>query len=486
MDRSRGKSLSFQAGHLIYVSEEFYTQGDSLMKRYVVIIGLIMHVLLPVLPSFAEEDQNADIGVVAVMPFGAFSVPDLSVDITGLTMEQLREQGFGLVSREELDDFLVSRRIRGVDFLSRPVIRAMGTTLSADALLTGSVDILRGGENPQVSISVQLVDCGDGGVIWANSMSRTGADYVTFLGLGKITSLDRLVRTVLGELLEGIPHRISRNDLGLAPFEITEASFSPSVIRGGRKTRLTLQIREILGKVRDIRAFVMDNEIDLNTENGKTYSAVFQAPSMEGAYSLRVYVTDRWNRLFGMDEMASLVVRNRVPEISLSVRNRRISPNNDDIRDSALLVPEVLKTIRLKEWRIEVVNTNGKIVRTEQGYEQLPEGFTWRGVNDEFKRVEDGSYFCRLIVEDEAGNRTFTPEEEVVVDVTAPEVSVELREMDETGLILAQETEELSGIGYWVLTVYTAEGAEVGVVNGEGVIPEILHVEVAAKKKAIS
>jgi len=468
------------------MNRRFYEVIALPRRHMIVALALVMVLSVPVVPSYAREKTvpGAMIGTVAVMPFGTSSVPDLSVDITDLVMGNLQEKGFGIVPKEELDGFLISRRIRGAEFLSRPVIRAMGTTLNADSLLTGSVDILRGGENPQVSISVQMVDCGNGGIIWANSMSRTGADYVTFLGLGKITSLDRLVRTVLEELLDGIPINSSRSDLGPAPFEITEASFSPSVIRGERNTRLSLQVKEILGKVRDVRAFVMDKEIILHTEDGKNYSAAFEAPSMEGTYALRVYVTDRWNRLFTMDAMATLRVRNRVPEIFLSVRNRRISPNDDGVRDYALFVPEVTKTFRPNKWRVEVVDTNGRTVRTERGFGSLPEGFTWRGENDEFKKVDDGTYFCRLIVEDAAGNKTFTPEEEVVVDTKAPKVSVELREVNEKYLLLAQKTAESSGIGYWVLTVYKKQGEEVADINGKGPMSPTLRIDIVSKKKS--
>ena len=175
------------------MNRRFY-EVIALPRRHIIVaLAMIMVVSLHPVSSSAQEETapRATIGTVAVMPFGASSVPDLSVDITDLVMENLEENGFEIVPKDELDGFLISRRIRGAEFLSRPVIRAMGTTLNADSLLTGSVDILRGGENPQVSISVQMVNCGNGAIIWANSMSRTGADYVTFLGLGKITSPTR-------------------------------------------------------------------------------------------------------------------------------------------------------------------------------------------------------------------------------------------------------------------------------------------------------
>jgi len=82
---------------------------------------------------------------------------------------------------------------------------------------------------------------------------------------------------------------------------------------------------------------------------------------MEGTYPLKIYVTDRWNRLFSMDAMAGLTVQNRPPEIALSVQNRSISPNNDGVMDRVLFIPEILKAITLKGWKVEITDGDGRI-----------------------------------------------------------------------------------------------------------------------------
>ncbi|MBW2601103.1 MAG: hypothetical protein JRD47_04130 [Deltaproteobacteria bacterium] len=452
----------------------------------IVVVAIVLFALSGL--GFAEgtTSSGAKIKTLAVMPFGSFGVEDLSVDITQVITDNLVKQGFDVISQDILAEFLVERRVRGAEFLDRPVIRAMGTTLNIDALLMGSVDILRGGENPQVSINAQMIDCTDAGVIWANSISRTGADYTTFLGLGKITSLDKLVRTVVKKLLEGLPGRMAANDLSLAPFELMRASFSPRILRGGETARVSLQVKEILGKVRDIKAFVLDDKIDLRTRDGKWYSGSVTAPAMEGTYPLKIYVTDRWNRLFSMDAMAGLTVQNRPPEIALSVQNRSISPNNDGVRDRVLFIPEILKAITLKGWKVEITDGDGRIVRSEQGMGALPEGFVWRGVDDQYKAVKDGIYFCRLIAEDEAGNTTSTPEEKIVVDATPPKISVEIADENEKGVTLALKTDDVNQIGYWELIVYNTEGVKAAAFDGKGDIPSTLMVATEKKKLVLA
>lgn len=445
-------------------------------------------VILILLPGLLGQGFGAGKGVkiktVALMPFGTFAVEDLSIDVTSVVTEDLRKHDFNVISQDVLEDFLVKRRIRRTDFLDRPAIRAMGTVLQVDALLIGSVDLITGGENPQICMNAQMIDCVDASVIWANSVSRTGADYATFLGLGKITTLEKLVDIAVEELLKGLPGTVNLDSSSsVSPFEIIHASFSPSVLRGGETARLSLEVKEITGKVRDIKAFVLDSEIELKTKDGKWYSGAMTAPALEGVYPLRIYISDRWNRMFNVDAMASVSVHNRAPEITLSPRQRLISPNNDGINDHVLFIPEVLKAITLRSWKVEISNEDGRVVRSEDGMGALPEGFVWRGVDNEYKAVQDGIYFCRLVVEDEAGNTTSTLKEKVVVDATAPKVTVAIAGESEEGMALSLKANDRSEIAYWELIVYDRTGSEAARFEGEGDIPGTLAAKVKKKAK---
>jgi TolB-like protein len=417
---------------------------------------------------------------MAVMPFGTFAAGDLSIDVTRLVTDWLTQHHFNVIPQDTLEAFLVERRIRRSDFIDRSAVRAMGAVLEADALVLGSVGLLTDGENPKVSINVQMVDCLDAVVVWANSISRTGADYATFLGLGKITSLKELAEMAVSELLKGLPGTVNLDGSLVSPFEIVHASFSPDVLRGNESARLSIEVREITGKVRDIKAFVLDQEIDLSTEDGRWYSGTIRAPDVEGAYPLRIYITDRWNRLFNVDAMAGLSVQNTPPEIALSLRQRLISPNNDGINDYVLCIPEVLKAMTLQSWTVEISNGAGQIVRSEDGIGALPEGFVWRGENNQYKSVQDGTYFCRLIVRDKAGNRTATAPEKIFVDTTAPAVAVTVAQDSEDSMTLALKASDMSSIDYWELVVYDRTDAEGQRFEGHGDMPATLNL---AKKK---
>jgi len=418
-------------------------------------------------------ERTVKISTVAVMPFGTMSVEGLTVDVTGLVTEALTKLGFDVISQELLEDFLATRRIRRADSLDRAAIREMGVALKVDALMMGFVDILDDAENPRVFIDAQMVDSIDASVVWANSVSRTGSDSTTLLGFGGITSLERLVGVAVEQLLKELPKGVELDRSSLPPFEIVRAAFFPDLLQGGEMARLSVETKEITGKIQELRAFLLDSEITLSTRDKRLYTGIIKAPPVERTYTLTLYVTDEENRLFRTEGAASLTVHNSPPQLIILFRNRLMSPDGDGVNDDIVFMPEVLKAIPLKGWEVEIIDAEGRVVRSEEGVGLLPEAFVWRGENNQNKPVSDGTYFCRVIVEDKAGNETVTSGEEIKVDSTAPVVEVVISGESEEGMILALTVQDLSPIGSWELVV-EGKDLESEIFKGQGEVPETL------------
>ncbi len=452
-------------------------------RFYIAILCGLVVGLLCVQSEVMAAKTSLQIRTVALMPFGDFTVDGLSIDMTRLVVEELKRHQLDVIAQEVLEDFLAKRRVRRAEFLDRPTIRAMGASLNVDALVMGTVSMLSGGENPHVSVSAQMVDCENAAIVWADSVSRTGADYAGFLGLGRITSLEKLVNVVVGELFESLPVKVASLNRFPPSFEVVRAGFFPDALRSGETAQVTMEIKEIMGKVRDIKAFVMDNEITLYSRDGRFYGGTATAPPIEGTYPLAVYITDRWNRLFSMDALASMTVHNTPPKIVLTPRQKIVSPNNDGIKDFVLFVPEVLEAIALKSWKVEIADEEGQVVRSESGVEGLPQAFMWRGVDDQNRPVKDGAYFCRLVAQDEAGNTTTALSEGVVVDGTAPEAVVHIRAEVDEGMVLSITAKDRSKIDYWELSVLDASGREVDRFEGKGELPETVTADIKKKDR---
>ncbi|RLC24915.1 MAG: hypothetical protein DRH21_04750 [Deltaproteobacteria bacterium] len=458
------------------------------MKKHLFIVATILVFSLHVLSGrIFGADNVVKIKRIALMPFGTFTAEDISIDMTRFISDCLIKNEFEVISQDILENFLAKRRIRGTEFLNKPAIREMGAALKANVLLLGSVDLLEDCKNPQVAMNAQMINCFDSSVVWANSISRTGDDFATFLGIGRITSLKKLIEITVEKLLNDLPSSVNVIvDMGsssITPIEISHAGFSPDVLKGGETTRISIEVKEITKKLRDIRAFVLDSEIDLKTKDGRWYTGTISAPAIDGVYSLKIYVSDRWNRLFSVNSAANLTVQNSSPEITLLFQKRLISPNNDGINDYIQFFPELLKAITLESWEVEITDKDGKVVRSENGFGMLPANFFWQGENNQYKPVKDGTYFCRLFVQDKAGNRTSTAKEKIVVDKTMPESTVVLAEENEESLTLLLKTKDISKIADWKVIVYDRTGAEAGKFEGKGNVPATIVCPVKKKLK---
>lgn len=426
-------------------------------------------------------EKTVKIKTVAVIPFISFDSVNFSVDVTSLIVDKLKKYGFNVIAQEQLENFLIKRRIRRVNFLDRATIREIGFKLKADALIIGSVDILAEGDNPQVFMDAQMVDCYDASVVWARSISRAGTDFESVLGLGRITSLNKLVEVVCKELLQDLPDSAKADNTSLAPFEIIYAGFSPAILKGGETVRICVEVNQISGRIYSINAHVLDRDVELKSEDGRLYTGMLTAPSLEGIYSLKIYVTDKNSRIYRVDNLASLIVDNSPPEVELQLRNGFISPNNDGVNDYALLIPMVDKAFALQGWRVEVTNNDGTVVRCEEDLGALPEAFVWRGENNQFEIVKEGNYYFRLILQDKAGNRAVTPGKKIVVDRTAPEVSVVLVKRTKNSLVLWLNVTDISPITYWEVIVYDESGIEIANFTGKGSLPSTLTCIVKKK-----
>ncbi|MBW2737299.1 MAG: Ig-like domain repeat protein [Deltaproteobacteria bacterium] len=458
------------------------------MKKHLFIVAAILVFSLHGLSGrIFGADNVVKIKTIALMPFDTFTVEDISIDMTRFISDCLIKNEFEVISQDILENFLAKRRIRRTEFLDKPAIREMGASLKANVLMLGSVDLLEDGENPQVAMNAQMINCFDSSVVWANSISRTGDDFATFLGIGRITSLKKLIEITVEKLLNDLPSTVNVIvDMGsssITPIEISHAGFSPDVLRGGETTRISIEVKEITKKLRDIRAFVLDSEIDLKTKDGRWYTGTISAPVIDGVYSLKIYVSDRWNRLFSVNSAANLTVQNSSPEITLLFQKRLISPNNDGINDYVQFFPELLEAITLESWEVEITDKDGNVARSENGFGMLPADFFWRGEDNQYKPVKDGTYFCRLFVQDKAGNRTSTAKEKIVVDKTQPETTVVLAEKNEESLTLSLKTKDISKIAYWKVVVYDRTGAEAGKFEGKGNVPATIVCPVKKKSK---
>jgi hypothetical protein len=119
---------------------------------------------------------------------------------------------FDVVEPGVVDQVMREQRIlppaSGMDAKSAGQLRE---ALNVDAILTGSVqeygEVRIGNETyPSVSFSVRLVSAKDASIIWAGTVSRTGADKVLLFDIKRISSMGKLVNSAVASMASSMKH----------------------------------------------------------------------------------------------------------------------------------------------------------------------------------------------------------------------------------------------------------------------------------------
>lgn len=415
---------------------------------------------------------------IAVLPFDNLSDEHLPLNFTQIFHNYLKQERFEVIPQDVVEQFFIRRRIRRISLINGTIAQELRRTLEADVFIIGSINALAGGGNPQIDMSVQMVDTIDSSTIWMNSVSFSGDDFGTFFGIGKIRSLERLVEIAIKDLVRDVPKVFEKKkakQINMVPFEIVRASFYPKVVEGERPVELMIEVRGIAGRPTYMHAIVQDKSIPLIQDGERWYRGSFTSPRFEGSYILKLYAIGKLNKVFFFDALASLSVDNTPPLVSMISRGTLISPNNDGVNDYTIFFPRLLTADTLQAWIFEIRDKDGKLIRSDEGGDELPKGLIWRGENNTSQPVHDGTYFAQLLVKDQAGHEAATDKAMIMVDRSLPEVKIIPCKISKDMVTFHVESKDASKIVGWSITIYDHSDEVVGAFSGKQDLPSILY-----------
>ncbi|OFX17079.1 MAG: hypothetical protein A2Z18_00295 [Armatimonadetes bacterium RBG_16_58_9] len=144
---------------------------------------------------------------IAVLPFDNVSVnQDAGRILTSTVVTYLLSTGeFDVVEPGVIYSTLASEGVRLTEGLSLEDCRKLQPKLNADAFVIGLVEefgeVRIGSDSyPSVSFSARLVDARTADILWAASISKTGADSVKIFDIGRVSSLGKLARRAVGDM----------------------------------------------------------------------------------------------------------------------------------------------------------------------------------------------------------------------------------------------------------------------------------------------
>lgn len=418
----------------------------------------------------------ADVKRVVLLPITNYTEnPKAGNIITEAIKKELLGKGYFVVDADLVEDFLAKRRIRDTNVVSRLTAREMGKVLGADAVLVGSADLFssEGDNEVTVGVTARLVCTMDGGILWAEHLSSSGLDYEGLLGLGAIKSIDTLTSMVTKSLVRSVPEVASRGS-ALRPFETAGMNVSPAKARHGDKISLSVKMVPITGDPVLVKAVIGGKEVSLAGNGSGNYVGVLDAPDIEGNYPVDVIAYDQDMRPFSFRSCGKVCIHNTPPQVAIMLDKKILAPK----RKNYVKITPVLKDIEdIDDWKIEILDSEGKLVRDGNGYGKLPKKLIWKGEANNASLVPDGEYKVRFTVKNVDGNQTVL-NDTVKVKNTPPAIKVAVSLVDEMLILTFNTAAKDEVIDEWKVSILDDKGAPLGTFNGEGEIPHKLEYPV--------
>jgi len=430
--------------------------------------------------------KNVEIKKIAILPFDNLSDnPDAVSSIVPLVKKEIIERkGLQIVSSDILEDYMRRMRIRYTDSMSRVTVRKLGKMLNIDAIMIGSVDIFKGGDNSQVGLSLRLLSTENGSIIWIDSLSYSAYDFVRLLGLGKINSVAELGRRVAEDLISKMDIKFAIEEKTIIPFEVEDVEIIPEVIRGREKVDISVRLVSIAGKPSKVIMGIEGQNISLKEEEEGVYHGNFLSPAEEGESSIQITAMDQDNNSFDFYAVANLVVDTTPPKIDIKLSNKIFSPNGDRIDDNIIFSPKLERRDDIDRWSIAIRDADGEVVRGDDGIGVFPRRLIWRGRTNTGARAKDGIYIYEFVVIDKAGNQTFISDE-IILDTTPPHVKISL-DIREKEVIFNFNYDLDEKIDNWELKIYKGRDQVVEVIRGDGNSDNFQRIAYQSEEETIS
>jgi curli biogenesis system outer membrane secretion channel CsgG len=162
-------------------------------------------------PSYFNEGMLAIEGrpTLAVLPPLNLSQYENAPDIVtnALLVDLLESNRFTVLDPGLVEDVILEQRLRFTDRLSLEMLRHFGDQLGAEYLMMGMISDFgfvqdRGVSHPTVSVTLRIVRCNDGHIVWAASHAKRGDDAETVFGFGRIESIEQLAAAAVHEMTD--------------------------------------------------------------------------------------------------------------------------------------------------------------------------------------------------------------------------------------------------------------------------------------------
>jgi TolB-like protein len=167
------------------------------------------------LDQISSPDQ---LKTIAFFPLLNYSGQIEAFDAVTPAIERLlTDNEFNVVSTPDLRALLRRHRIRAVGSIDRESAALIASELNVQYLLLGSIDHYVDRDDPELIISLRLVESKSMHIRWARTLAAIGSGYGKVLKLGAIASMPELIERLVGDALSKLSVEIYEAATALRP-----------------------------------------------------------------------------------------------------------------------------------------------------------------------------------------------------------------------------------------------------------------------------
>lgn len=174
-------------------------------KWFWLLVFLAMQAWAPVHGQEAAAVTDSLPPEFLILPVANYSeVGEAHTELVPRLHESFDRIGVSYMTSEELRPLLRKHRIRSQGWIGMEDARILRRETLARYLLLGSWDIFRTEVNPEIGLSLRVLDLENMTLVGAVSVGLTGADFTKALGLGRIYDIGELADVVMGKAFESL------------------------------------------------------------------------------------------------------------------------------------------------------------------------------------------------------------------------------------------------------------------------------------------
>lgn len=162
-------------------------------------------------PELIKKTEKADI---AIFPFENLSDNIYAVEkVMPFIRDYFEKKGLKVLDDISIKTFMVENRIRQRGTITKKLAEKLKQEYSVPYVMVGSIITFKDFSTvPKLGLLGRVIDSTNGNILWTNYASATGIDSVGFLGLGRITNIDKLIPVVLERLLSSLSPEALKNE----------------------------------------------------------------------------------------------------------------------------------------------------------------------------------------------------------------------------------------------------------------------------------